>query len=61
MTESEMLGWHPQFNGAIEQTLGDCEGQGSLVYCSPWGCKESDTTEQLNDVSPRLSLDKTGK
>ena len=32
----------------FQQTLGDCEGQGSLVYCSPWGCKESDTTEQLN-------------
>ena len=28
----------------IEQTLGDGEGQGSLVYCSPWGHKESDTT-----------------
>ena len=24
------------------------EGQGSLACCSPWGCKESDTTEQLN-------------
>ena len=24
--------------------LGDNEGPGSLVYCSPWGCKESDTT-----------------
>ena len=24
------------------------DGQGGLLYCSPWGCKESDTTEQLN-------------
>ena len=29
-----------------EQTLGDGEGQGSLACCSPWGCKDSDTTEQ---------------
>ena len=31
-----------------EQALGDSEGQGSLVCCSPWGCKESDMTERLN-------------
>ena len=29
--------------------LGDGEGQGSLVCCSPWGCKESDATERLNN------------
>ena len=28
-----------------EQTLGDIKGQGSLVCCSPWGCKEWDITE----------------
>ena len=32
-----------------EQTLGDSEGQGSLACCSPWGPKESDATEQLNN------------
>ena len=32
----------------FEQTLGDSEGQGSLVCCSPWGCKELDMTERLN-------------
>ena len=32
----------------FEQGLGVGDGQGSLVCCSPWGCKESDTTEQLN-------------
>ena len=32
----------------FEQALGDGEGQGSLVCCSPWGGKESDTTERLN-------------
>ena len=31
-----------------EQTLGVGDGQGSLVCCSPWGCKESDMTERLN-------------
>ena len=49
MTEDEMVGWHPQLNGhEFEQALGDSEGQGSLASCSPWGRKESDTTEQLN-------------
>ena len=33
----------------FEQTMGDGEGQESLVCCSPWGCKESDTTERLNN------------
>ena len=32
----------------FEQTPGDGEGQGSLACCSPWGCKELDTIEQLN-------------
>jgi len=34
-----------------EQTLGDSEGQGSLVCCSPWGHKESDTTERVDNSS----------
>ena len=32
----------------FEQTLGD-DGQGGLARCSPWGCKESDATEQLKN------------
>ena len=45
MTENEMVGWHPWFNGhEFEQTLGDGEGQGSLDCCGPWGCKELDMT-----------------
>ena len=49
MTEDEMVGWYHLFNGhEFEQSLGDSEGQGSLVYCSPWGRKESDTAGQLN-------------
>ena len=48
-TEDEMLGWHHQLNGhEFEQTLGDDEGQGSLVCCSPWDHKESDTTEHTH-------------
>ena len=50
MEEKEMVGWHHQLNGhEFEQTLRDSEGQGSLVCCSPWVLKESDTTEQLNN------------
>ena len=44
------VGWHHLLNGCeFEQTPGDGEGQGSLEYCSPWGRKESDTTERLNN------------
>ena len=45
-TENEMVGWHHRLNGhEFEQTLDDCEGQGSLACCSPWGRKELDVTE----------------
>ena len=44
-----MIGWHHQFDGhEFEQAPGVGDGQGSLVCCSPWGCKELDITEQLN-------------
>ena len=50
MTEIWMLGWYLQFNGQeFEQTLGDGEGQGSQMHCSPWGHKESHTAERLNN------------
>ena len=46
MTEDEMIEWHHRLNGhEFEQILGDGEGQGGLVCCSPWGRKESDMTE----------------
>ena len=49
MTEDEMVGWHLRLDRhEFEQALGVSDGQGSLVCYSPWGCKESDTTEQLN-------------
>ena len=42
----EMVGWHHWLNGQeFEQAPGAGDGQGSLAYCSPWGCKESDKTE----------------
>ena len=40
-----MVGWHHQLSGnKFEQTMGDSGGQVSLVCCSPWSCKELDTT-----------------
>ena len=47
MTEDEMVGWHHQLKGhETEQTPGDGDGcQGSSVCCSPWGRKESDSTQ----------------
>jgi len=40
MTGGEMVGWPHQLNGdEFEQALGVGEGQGSLVCCSPWGCR----------------------
>ena len=49
-TEDEMVGCHHQLDGhEFEQAPGDGEGQKILVCCSPWGRKESDTTEQLNN------------
>ena len=50
-----MIGWHHRFNGhELGQTLGDSEGQESLVCYSPWGHKELDTTEQL--INQRLNM-----
>ena len=50
MTEGEMVGWHHRLNGhECKQTWGDSGGQRNLECCSPWGCKDSDTTEQLRN------------
>ena len=52
MTEDEMAGWHHRLDGhEFEQALGVGDGQGSLVCCSPWGHKESDTTERLTELN----------
>ena len=65
-TEDEMIGWHHWLNDMSlsklwEQTLGDCEVQGSLeVQGSPWGHKKSDSTEgltqQLAFISDNIHL-----
>ena len=50
MTDDEIVGRPHQLNGhEFEKALEDGEGQGSLACCSPWGHKESDTTERLNN------------
>ena len=54
-----MVGWHHRLSAhEFEQAPGDGDGQGSLAWCSPWGHKESDTTERLNNdfvtVFPRI-------
>ena len=63
-TEDEMVGWHHQLSRhEFEQTLGDGEEQGSRECYSPWGRRESDTTEltELTDshnllICPRIGL-----
>ena len=53
VTEDEMERQHHQVNGhEFEQTQGDSEGQGSLVCCSSWGHKESDTALNNNKRRP---------
>ena len=48
-TEDEMAGWHHWLDGhEFEWTPGVGDGQGGLACCDSWGCKELDTTEQLN-------------
>ena len=50
MTEDEMFGWHHQLSAhEFDQTPGDSEGEGSLVFCNPQGHKESDTTQLPNN------------
>ena len=46
--EDELVGWHHWLNGhEFEWTPGVGDGQGGLACCSPWGRKDSDTTEGL--------------
>ena len=48
-TEDEMVGWHHRLDGhEFEQAQGVGDGKRSLACCSPWGCKKSETTKQLN-------------
>ena len=44
--QDELVGWHHRLNGhEFERAPGDSEGQESLACFSPWGRKESDTTQ----------------
>ena len=55
-TEDELAGWHHWLDGSeSEWTPGVGDGQGGLACCNSWGCKESDTTEQLNWTELMLS------
>jgi len=57
VTENEMVGWHHRLSRhEFEQTPGDSEGQESLVCCSPWGHKELDMIEWLNNSWYQFSL-----
>ena len=57
-TEDEVVGWHYQLYGhEFEQALGVCDRQGSLVCCSPWGRKESDTIDWLNWTELERKID----
>ena len=47
--QDKMVGWHHRLDGhEFEPASGAGDGQSNLACCSPWGCKESDTTERLN-------------
>ena len=49
MTEVKMFEWDHCLDGCeFEQAPGVGDGQANLAFCSPWGHKESNTTEQLN-------------
>ena len=51
-----MVGWHHRLIGhEFEQATGDCEGQGRLVCCSPWGHKELDTTEATQHIGIQVN------
>ena len=62
-----MFGWHHQCSGReLGQTLGDGEWQGSLVFCSPWGCKVSTglgywTTTRRRDFKSSKSKERSYK
>ena len=54
MTKDEMVGWHRQLNGhEFGQAPGVGDGLRDPACCSPWSCKESDTTERLNQKELR--------
>ena len=60
-TEDEIIRWYHRLDGhEFEQTQGDSEGQGSLSFFSPWGSKESYTTEWLSNNNNNNQLNENG-
>ena len=55
-TEDEMVEYHRLNGHEFEEAPGVGDGQGRLACCSPWGCRESDTTEWLNWCRLKLSV-----
>ena len=56
MTQDEVVGWHHRLGGhAFELAPRNGDGQGGLACCSPWGGKEWDTAEQLNNDKGSVS------
>ena len=52
-----MAGWHHPFSGhEFKQIMGDSEGQGSLACFCSWGPKELETTKQLNNNNPLITI-----
>ena len=52
-----MVGWHHRLNGhEFEQALGDGEGQGGLMCCSPWGHKKLDMTSEQQRRTGKLEV-----
>ena len=62
VTEDEMAGWPHQLDGCDFEWTPGVDGQGGLVCCDSWGCKESDTTERLNwtELNDLLQIKKKG-
>ena len=58
-TEDEMLGWHHWLMDMSLSKLRVGDGQGGLACCSPWGHKESDTTERLNNNNSSENFQKS--
>ena len=58
MAEYEMARWHHHLDGLeFEQALGVGDGQGSMICCSPWGHKEVDMTELLNNKNIKTDVE----
>ena len=52
-----MVRQHHRLNGhEFEQTPGDSEGQESLECSSQWGCKQSDTTQRLDNNNDNIRV-----